>query len=116
MYLDEFAVRVIASLLIERRLRRPGANHRVGALTENRTNATGRHDDRVGRKCPDFHRAQIHSANPAADTLRVEHRRKKFPRLVLLDLALGLITPHLLIECVKKLLAGGGSGKSSAMV
>src|ERR1700724_3528183 len=116
MYLYEFAVGVIASLLVESRLRGTRAAHRVGAPAKNRPHPAGRHDDRVGRKCANFHRAQIHGADPAADALRVKHRRKKFPRLVLLDLAFGLVTPHLLIKGVKKLLAGGGSGKSSAMV
>ena len=41
---------------------------------------------------------------------------KKFPVLVLLDLAFGFVAPHLLVERVKKLLAGGRAGECGAVV
>src|SRR5579884_460707 len=105
MDLDEFAIRVIASLLIKRRLCRTGADHGVGALAENCANASGRHNDGIGRERAHLHRTQVHGANSAADALRVENGRKKFPRFVFGYLTLGLVTPDLLIERIKKLLA-----------
>ena len=116
MDLNELAVGVIAALLIKRRLRRPGADHRIRGLAEDRANAAGGNDDRVGREGAHFHRAQIHGADAAADFLPVEHGRQKLPVLVLLNFAFGLITPHLLIERIKQLLSGGRASKSRAVV
>ena len=116
MHLDELAVRVVAALLIERRLRRARADHRVGGLAEDRADAAGGDDDGVGREGADLHGAQIHGADAAADAVAVEHRGQKFPVLVLLDLAFGFVAPHLLIERVEKLLAGGGAGEGRAVV
>src|SRR6185312_9979482 len=76
----------------------------------------GRHNDRVSRKCSHFHGMQVHGANPAAGSLRVEDRGEKFPGFVFPDLPFGFVSPHLLVESVEKLLAGSGSGKSSAVV
>ncbi len=116
MNLDELAVGVIAALLIERRLRRSGADHRVGRLAEDRADAAGGNDDGVGREGADFHGAQIHGADAAADAVGIEHRGEKFPVLELRDLAFGLVAAHLLVERVEKLLAGGGAGEGGAVV
>src|SRR5713226_5683121 len=116
MDLNEFPVSVIATLLTHRGLCRPGADHRVRALAENRTDAAGRDYDSVGREGANLHRTQIHSADAAADAVRIQHRRKKFPRLELRDFAFGLVAANLLIQSVKKLLASGGPGKRGAMV
>ena len=83
MNLDELAIRVIAALLIKRRLRRPGADDRVRGLAKDGADAAGRDDNGVGREGLDLHRAQIHGADAAAHAIAVEHRREKFPVLVL---------------------------------
>ena len=48
--LDELAVSVVSALLIERRLRRSGADHRVGGLAEDGSVAASGDDDRLGRE------------------------------------------------------------------
>ena len=53
---------------------------------------------------------------PRQTRLSVEHGGEKFPVLVLLDLAFGLVAANLLVERVEKLLAGGRSGKGGAVV
>src|SRR5580704_5774476 len=116
MNLDELAIAVETSLLIEGRLRRAGADHRVGGLAKNRPVAAGRDDYCVGGKSTYFHGAQIHGTDAAADFVGIEHGREKFPVLVLLHFAFGLITAYLLIERVEKLLSGSGSGKSGAVI
>ena len=116
MHLDEFAVGVVSALLIKRCLRRAGADHGVCGFPKNRANAASRDDDCVRRKGPHFHRAQVHGANAATHTPPVEHCRQKFPMLVLLDLALGLIPAHLLIERVKQLLPRGRARECGAVI
>src|SRR5579872_814379 len=116
MYLDEFAVRVIAALLIERRLRRTRADDGVGRLAEDRPDAAGRDNESVGREGANLHAAQVHRADAAADFIAVEHRRQKFPVLELLYFSFGFIPPHLFVECVKKLLTSSRSRKSSAVI
>src|SRR5215475_1955940 len=106
MYLDELTIGVVAALLVERRLRRSGADHRIRRLAEDGANAAGGYDQRVGREGADLHRAQIHGADSATGTLAVEHRTQKFPALILGDAAFRLIAPHLFVERVEKLLSG----------
>src|SRR5207248_5560951 len=107
MHLNEFAIGVVASLLVERRLGRPGADNRVCTLSENRANAAGGHDDGVGWKRAHFHRTQIHSTDAAAGALRINYGGEKFPGFVFRYFAFGFVTPHLFIKGIKKLLAGG---------
>src|SRR5215475_12684362 len=116
MHLNELAIRVIASLLIERRLRRSCANDRIRALSEDRADPSGCHDDCVGREGTDLHGPQIHRANSSTDALRVEDGGEKFPGLVFRYFAFGLIASHLLIESVKKLLTGCRSGECSSLM
>src|SRR6266446_4836508 len=116
MNLNELAVRVVTALLIESRLRRSRAHHRVGGLAEDGANAAGCDDDGVGREGAHFHRSQIHRADAAANAVRVEHGRKKLPVLVLLYLAFGFVTADLLVESIEKLLAGGCSGERGAII
>src|ERR1700756_2943974 len=116
MDLNEFSIRVIASLLIESGLRRPGADYRIRRLPEDRADAARGHNDGVRRECADLHRAQIHRANAAADPAPVEHSRKEFPVLVLLHLAFGFVAPHLLVESVEKLLPGSGTRECGAVI
>ncbi len=104
MHLDKLAVRVVRPLLIQRRLRRPRAHHRVRALPEDRAIAARADDDRVRRKRPRLHRAQVHRADTAARALAIQHRRQELPALVLRHLAFGLMTPHLLVQRIQKLL------------
>ena len=117
MHLNEFAVRVIAALLIQRRLRRPGADHRIRDFAKDCANAAGGDNDRV----------RLETCGPPSNAgpwrkcrgrCRCEsmHGGKKFPSLVFLDLAFGFVAPHLLVERVEKLLAGGGAGEGSAVV
>ena len=115
MDLNELAVGVIASLLIERRLRRTGADHRVRGPAENGAVAAGGDDDGVGREGANFHGAQIHGANAATDAVGIEHGGEKFPVLELADFAFGLVAAHLFVERVEKLLAGGGAGEGGAI-
>src|SRR6266849_10517841 len=116
MDLNELPIRVVAPLLIQRRLCRSRANDRIRALTKNCADATGRDDHRVRREGTHFHRAQIHCTNATANPIRIQHRRKKFPRLELRYLAFRLITSHLLIERIKKLLAGSRPSKCCPMM
>ncbi len=116
MHLNEFAVGVVATLLVKRRLRRSGAHNRVRRLAKDRAVAAGGDDDGVGWEGADFHAAQIHGADAAADAVSVEHGGKKFPVLVLLYLAFGFVAADLFIERIKQLLAGGRAGERSAVV
>ena len=116
MHLDELAVGVVRALLIQRRLRRSGADDRVGGLAEDGADAAGRHDDGFGREGVHLHAAQVHGADAAADALIVDDTREELPRLVLGDLAFGFVAAHLLVERVQQLLAGGGAGKRGAVI
>ncbi len=116
MYLDEFAVGVIRALLIQRRLRRPSADHGIGGLAENGAVSAGGDDDRLGGEGDDFHAAQVHGADAAANAVLIHHAGEEFPTLVLGDLALGLVAAHLFIERIKKLLPGGRAGKGGTVV
>src|SRR5450631_122197 len=116
MHLNEFAIRVVAALLVECGLRRSRAHHRVGGLAEDGATAAGGNDDGVGGKGANFHGPQIHRTNAAAHARSVEHSRKKLPVLVLLHLAFGLVAANLLVERVEKLLASGGSSERSAVI
>ena len=116
MNLNKFAIRVIATLLVKRRLSRSSAHHGVGRLAEDCANAAGGDDDGVGRKGAHFHGAQVHSADTAADVIGIEHRRKKFPVLVLFHFAFGFVAADLFVERVQQLLSGSCAGEGSAIV
>src|SRR5881396_1635478 len=111
MYLDELAIRVVATLLIERRLRRSGADHGVRRLAEDRADASGGYDNGVGRERAHFHSPQIHRTNAPAGAGSVEHGREKFPVLVFLYFSFGFITTHLFIEGVEQLLSSCCAGE-----
>src|SRR5271167_767188 len=115
MHLDELAIRVVRALLINSRLCRAGADHRVGALAEDGPDTAGSENDRVGREGADLHGPQVHCTDAAAELAAVEHGGEKLPAFILLHLAFGLIAADLLVERVEKLLAGGRAGKSGAM-
>jgi hypothetical protein len=116
MHLNELTIGVVRTLLVEGRLRRAGADDRIRRFAEDRANAAGANDERIRRENTHFHGAQIHGADTAANAVAIEHRREELPGLVLFDLALGFMPPHLFIERVKQLLSGGGSGKGGAVV
>ncbi len=116
MHLDELAVGVERALLIQRRLRRSGADHRVRGLAEDGAVAAGGHDDGFGREGAHFHGAQIHGADAVADALVVDDRGEKFPGFVLGNFAFGFVAAHLLVERVEQLLAGGGAGEGGSVV
>src|SRR3974377_1810308 len=91
---------------IRRNLSSPGID--VGCTWMNSplaySDAAGRDYDRLGREDGDFHAAQVHRADTAANAAVIDDTGEKLPALVLGDLALGLVAPHLLIERVQKLL------------
>src|ERR1700691_179402 len=116
MNLNKFSVRVVAALLIERGLRRSRAYHGIGGLAEDGADPAGGYNDGIGGERADFHGAQIHRADAASDAVSVEHGGEKFPVLVLFYLAFGLVAANLLVERIEKLLSGGGSGKSGAVI
>src|ERR1019366_2084340 len=116
MHLNKLAVRVIAALLIERRLRRSRAHHRIGGLAEDGATSARRDDDGVGGEGANLHGAQIHRADAATNVVSVEHSREKLPVLVLLHLAFGFVAAYLLVEGVEKLLAGGRAGECGAVI
>ena len=116
MDLDELAVGVVRALLVERRLRRASADHRVGGLAEDGPDAAGADDDRVRGEGAHLHRAQVQSADAAADAVGIEHGGEELPALVLFDLAVGLVAADLLVERVEQLLAGGCPGEGRALV
>src|ERR1700730_13672977 len=116
MNLNELAVGVMAALLIQSRLRRPGADHGVRRLPEDRSNAAGGGADGVGREGADFHGAQVHGANATTDAVSVEHGGEKLPVLVLLHLAFGLVTADLFVQRIQKLLGVGCTGECRKVV
>src|SRR6185312_6249516 len=103
MDLYELTVSVVAALLVKRRLRRSGTDHRVRRPAKDGAVAAGGDDDGVGGEGAHFHGAQIHGANTAADAVGIEHGREKFPVLEFPHLAFGLVAANLLIERVEKL-------------
>src|SRR5579872_1387066 len=116
MHLNKLTIRVEASLLIKRRLRRTRADHRVRRLAEDCAYAAGTNDDRVGRKRADFHGPQIHGTHTTASAVAIKHSRQKLPMLVLLNLALALVPADLLIKRVEELLSGCRAGKGRTVV
>src|SRR5271157_4720023 len=116
MHLDEFSVGVVRALLIERRLRRSGADDRVGGLAEDGAITAGRYNHRFCREGVYRHAAQIHGADTATDTLVVDDAGEELPRFVLRDFAFGFVAAHLLVERVEQLLASSGPRKGSAVV
>ena len=115
MHLDELAIRVVRALLVDRSLGRAGADDGVGAFAEDSAYTACGQDDGIGVKGANFHAAQVHGADTAANSIVVENRGEEFPAFVLLDLAFGLVAADLLIECVKQLLSSRSACKSSAM-
>src|SRR5271169_3717898 len=111
MHLNELAVGVKAALLIKSRLRRTRTYNRVGRLAKDGANTAGRNDDGIGGEGANFHSAQVHGADSAADAVSVEHGGEKFPMLVFLYLAFGFVAADLFIQCIKQLLARGRACK-----
>ena len=114
--LDELAVGVKRALLIKRRLRRPGADHRLRGLAEDQrrlppvamiTASAGKQRTSIVRRSM----AQM----PRQTRVSVENRREKLPALVLRDLAFRLVAAYLLVERVEQLLAGGRAGEGRAV-
>ena len=116
MDLDELSVGVVRALLVQRRLRRSRTHHRVRGLAEDGADAACSDNDRFGGKDDDFHAAQVHGADAAADAVLVDDARKELPALVLGNLALGLVAAYLLVQRIQKLLSSGGAGESRAIV
>src|ERR1700722_15648147 len=116
MHLNEFAVRVVAALLIKRGLRRAGTNHGIRRLAKYRAVAPGGNHDSVRGKSAHFHAAQVHGANTATDAASIEHRGEEFPVLVFFYFPFGFVTPNLLVERVEELLAGGRSRKGRGVL
>ena len=101
MDLNEFAVRIVHTLLKQRRLCRARAHHGVRRAPKNRADAPRAENHRVCRERFHFHRAQIHRADAAADTRVIQNCRQKGKAFVLFDFAFGFVAPHLLIERIE---------------
>jgi len=114
--LDEFAVGVIDALLEERGLRGAGADDGVGGAAKDGADSAGAEDDRIGGKGFDFHGAEIHGGDAAANANVVDDRGEKRVAFELFDLAFGFVAADLFVEGVEKLLAGGGAGKGGAVI
>ncbi|MCU1226923.1 MAG: hypothetical protein JWQ42_5016 [Edaphobacter sp.] len=114
--LDELAVGVEGTLLVEGRLRAAGADDGVGGFPEDGSVAAGADDDGIGGEGADLHAAEIHGSDAAAGSLGVEDGGEELPAFVLGDLALGLVAADLLVEGVEELLAGSGSSEGGAVV
>ena len=67
MDLDEFAVGIIDALLEESGLGGAGADDGVGGTAEDGTDAASAKNDGIGREGFDFHGAEIHGGDAAAD-------------------------------------------------
>ena len=116
MHLDEFAVGVVDALLEDRGLRRAGADHGVSALAEDGSVAAGGENDGVGREGFELHGAEVHGHDAARHAFAVDDGGEKLPAFEFVDFAFGLVAAHLLVERVEQLLAGGGAGKSGAVI
>src|SRR5580693_8774145 len=116
MHLNKLAIRVVASLLIQRGLRRPGTDYGICGLAEDGAASAGGNNNGVGGEGSDFHRSQIHRANTATDAVSIEHGGEKFPVLVLFHFTFRFVASDLLVECVEKLLACGCTGKCCPVI
>ncbi len=114
--LDEFAVGVIHALLKESGLRGAGADDGIGGAAEDGADSAGAEDDRVGGENFDFHGAEVHGGDAAADACVVEDGGEKCKTFELFDFAFGFVAADLFIEGVEKLLAGGGAGEGGAVI
>src|SRR5215510_10980806 len=106
MNLDELAVRILRTLLVTRRHRTAGADHRVSRLAENQSGTTGRDYHGVCRESLQLKRSQVHRDESATDLMIVKDERHHLPSFVLLNFAADLVPTHLLVKRVEKLLAG----------
>ena len=93
-----------------------GADHRHRRSPVHQPTAPRGQNHGIGREAAKLHRDQILTDRPPAAARRVEHRLKEVPELPFLHLSLDLKPPHLLIECIEKLLAGGRAGKGGSFV
>ena len=116
MHLDKLAVTVGGPALIRPAHGTAGADHRHRRSTVYQPTAPRGQDHGIGRKGPKLHRYQILANRPPAAARRVEHRLQEVPELPFLHLSLDLKTPHLLVERVEELLAGGRAGKGGSFV
>ena len=116
MNLNEFAVGVIDALLEESGLRGAGADDGIGGTAEDGAVAAGAEDDGVGGEGADFHGAQVHGADAAADAGIIDDGGEEGPAFVLADTAFGFVAADLLVEGVEQLLAGGGAGEGGAVI
>jgi len=106
MDLDELAVGVDRSLLVERGLGGAGADDGVGGLAEDGPDAAGADDDGVGGEGSRLHGAEIEGADAATDAVGVEDGGEELPAFVLRYFAFRLVATDLLVEGVEELLAG----------
>src|SRR5579885_2937956 len=105
MYLNELAVAIFDSLLVQSRLCAAGANDRVGRFAKDQSDSASRYNDRVGRKRFDFQGAQIHCGQTSATTVVVLHHREHFPMLQFSNQTFCFVMSYLFIERVEQLLA-----------
>ncbi len=114
MDLDHLAVAVPRAGLVAAGGGAARADDRVGGLAEDEPVPAGRHHDGVAAECPGLHRA--HVLRDDADAafvvpVPVGDGLQELPELVLVDLALGLVPPRLLVERVEELLTRRRAGE-----
>ncbi len=117
MDLDELAVGVEAALLIERGLRRAGADDGIGGLAED--GAACRRWQMMMASAGKVRISMVRRSMalmPRQTCCAVEDGGEELPVLVLGYFAFGFVAADLLVEGVEKLLAGGGSGEGGAVI
>ncbi len=115
MNLDHLRVAISCPGLIAARDGAAGADDGHGAFAEDQSIAAGGHDDRIGAKRANLHRAHVLGDDSNARAI-FKDRPEKFPELVLIDAIFAFPAAGLLIEGIEQLLAGGGAGKKRALV
>src|SRR5579863_807895 len=114
--LDEFAIGVVDALLEEGGLRGAGADHGICRAAEDGADAAGAEDDCVGGENFDFHGAEVHGGDAAADAGVIEDGGEECETFELFYFAFGFVAADLFVEGVEELLAGGGAGKGGAVI
>src|SRR5580698_10403544 len=105
MDLDELAVGVVGTLLVEGGLRATGADDGVSGFAEDGSVAAGADDDGVGGEGAGLHGAEVHGGDAAAGAFAVEDGGEELPAFVLGYFAFGFKAADLFVECVEQLLA-----------
>ena len=114
--LDKLTVSVGYTVLIKDGCRRAGIDDRVSRTAVNHTCTAGSDNYRISNKILDLHSSQILCYNAFADAVVIEDQVDHFPVLVFGNETENLLMAHLLIQSIKQLLTGGGTGKSGTFI